>query len=150
METTINQRFIEAFKWTELTSNGLATLLGINAKSVWNYTTGKMQPNFRCVSLLCKQFPELSFDYIWEGKGNLLLGTPVANEDTKEHDESSPETIDNGNDPGELRLKLVEIYEKAMAALEKKLSESNKRCALLEEQNKILKDLIEENNKCNK
>ena len=130
MRTSINDRFLEAFRHTGLTSNGLASRIGINSRSMYNYTNAGRNPSDRCVRLLCREFPEISEDYILYGSGSLIR--------TDTAQKAEPERMSTNG----LNRKVESIYERMIELLSEQLKVSNDRCASLEEQNRILAGLI--------
>lgn len=132
MRTSINDRFLEAFRHTGLTSNGLASRIGINSRSMYNYTNAGRNPSDRCVRLLCREFPEISEDYILYGSGSLIRT------DTATSQKAEPERASTNG----LNRKVESIYESMIELLSEQLKVSNDRCASLEEQNRILAGLI--------
>lgn len=131
MRTSINDRFLEAFRHTGLTSNGLASRIGINSRSMYNYTNARRNPSDRCVRLLCREFPEISEDYILYGTDSLIRT------DNASH-EAEPERASTSG----LNRKIESIYERIVELLSEQLRISNDRCTSLEEQNRILAGLI--------
>lgn len=133
MESSVNQRFVEAFKWTELTSHALSKRLSANAKTIWNYTDGGKDPSPVIVRKLCQEFPQLSYDWIMRGTGNMLEGTPVT-EDVHVHSAAALTDI---------VVKLEEKYKTMIDSLRDQLKAANERCASLEEINKTFLDMIQ-------
>lgn len=145
METTIHERFMEAFRWTGLTSNGLANKLKMNARTIWNYTNTDREPSYECLSKLCQVFPMLNFDWIMDGTGNMLKGTPQLDENGQPLFLQAEQPVPSAS-AGSTTSKVEQMYEKMIAMLEEQLKKSEKRCSDLEEQNRILLSLMPKQN----
>lgn len=72
-ENNISSRYIEAFEYLDATTNGLAKILRISQRSVWNFVNKKTIPSESMVKRLCEVYPFISFEYIMNGEGSLLL-----------------------------------------------------------------------------
>lgn len=129
MQTTINERVAEFYKWTFLNTSTLARKLGLPQKTVYNYVNGKVTPSRVFLEAVEKAFPEVNIEYITKGEGMLL----------KDQDPNPP-MPDSSK---------ISLYEQLVESLKGQVTLLTNKCADLEEQVKTLRKLKEEedNNK---
>jgi len=130
MEETRSDRFMKVFAWTGLTSNGLSNKLGMNSRTIYNYTNKGVNPTDTCIRQLCKVFPQINPEWLFDGEGTMFVdGTnfePVAK------DVMSPEPIRTTDK----FAKVTELYERLIASLESK-------CECLEKQLERANEMID-------
>lgn len=139
MEESVHQRFIKAWEWTELTSNGLATKLGTNPKTTWNYTSAGRTPSYAFLRKMVDVYPQLSFEWLLTGEGNMLVGT-MPKEDATAHDKDEAEK----HVPVSFFDKMEKLYQETISVLKSQLEDSKKKCDSLEEINKHLMEMLKE------
>lgn len=121
MQTTINERVVEFYKWTFLNTSTLARKLGLPQKTVYNYVNGKVAPSRVFLEAVEKSFPEVNIEYITKGEGLLL----------KDQDPNPPLPESSS----------ISLYEQLVDSLKSQISMLTDKCKDLEKQVEQLKQL---------
>lgn len=64
------------FESQNLDKKGVAEILNINLKSVYNILSGKTFPSKKIFNAIGNAFPKLNFHWLWTGEGEMFDATP--------------------------------------------------------------------------
>ncbi|MDO4763095.1 MAG: helix-turn-helix transcriptional regulator [Flavobacteriaceae bacterium] len=73
----LNNRIQKIIDYSMLTSSEFADEIGVQRSSISHITSGRNKPSLDFIKKIKERFPELQWEWIIEGKGNMLPSSPT-------------------------------------------------------------------------
>lgn len=134
-ELTDAQRLQKVIDWSGLNTNKLSKQLGYNtSQTLYHITTGGRSLNSAVASKVCDFFPEISFEWLYRGEGNMFK--PHKNDDypAKHKQKLKP-----------IATELESKYEPDINIIQQLIKDLNNQIVDLKIENEKLKNLLKEN-----